>query len=252
MARGVAGVGPISEMMRKCFKVHVFAVLVKLGRYVQSKKFLWQLLFSFCTWFLYCTKCRIFISPFILPQRAKKKKDNLRFISMLWPKRAAFTPACSEVGKSPTRVSFFLWFLVPSSIGTKTSSLLIVLSLGLSMKVLLFCTLVRAEPLEKKLCGQGHVAIQTRQAKKGAASVYRGFKSIRKLTHFLHCLHMSQSGDHSRGVRIGKPGQRPRKKKKDISGGNRGLRTISHFLVQTSISKNHRCFSVILVSSQKL
>ena len=31
----------ISEMMRKCFKVHVFAIqvlaLVKLGRYVQSK-----------------------------------------------------------------------------------------------------------------------------------------------------------------------------------------------------------------------
>ena len=185
-------------------------------------------------------------------KKKRKKEDNLRFISMLWPKRAAFTPACSEVGKRPTRVSFFLWFLVPSSIGTKTSSLLIVLSLGLSMKVLLFLHSCSSRTVgKKKLCGQGHVAIQTRQAKKGAASVYRGFKSIRKLTHFLHCLHMSQSGDHSRGVRIGKPGQRPRKKK-DISGGNRGLRTISHFLVQTSISKNHRCFSVILVSSQKL
>ena len=142
-------------MMRKCFKVHVFAVLVKLGRYVQSKKFLWQLLFSFCTWFLYCTKCRIFISLLVLPQRAKKKRKKERrqpsfYFYVMNKLRAAFTPACSEVGKRPTRVSFFLWFLVPSSIGTKTSSLLIVLSLGLSMKVLLFCTLVRAEPTKGK------------------------------------------------------------------------------------------------------
>ena len=119
---------------------------------------------------------------------------------------------------------------MPSSIGTKTSSLLIVLSLGLSMKVLLFCTLVRAEPTkgkEKKLCGQGHVTIQTRKAKKGEILYRRGFKSIRKLTHFLHGFHMSQCEESIEDWKG--------REKKDISGGNRGLKTISHFLVQTSI-----------------
>ena len=92
---------------RSTTKVHFFRN--KCNDSNVQRHLLWQLLFSFCTWFLYyCTKCRIFISPFILPQRAqKKKKDNLRFISMLWPKRAAFTPACSEVGKRPKREFLF-------------------------------------------------------------------------------------------------------------------------------------------------
>ena len=89
----------ISEMMRKCFKVHVFAIqvlaLVKLGRYVQSKNSYDSFSFHFAlnyvlyyNWEVYC-KSAAFLLAFILHKsRAKRReKEDLRFILALYYER---------------------------------------------------------------------------------------------------------------------------------------------------------------------
>ena len=89
----------ISEMMRKCFKVHVFAIqvlaLVKLGRYVQSKNSYDSFSFHFALnyvlyyWEVYC-KSAAFLLAFILHKKRgakRREKEDLRFILALYYER---------------------------------------------------------------------------------------------------------------------------------------------------------------------